>query len=158
MCYLSPSKWNVEFCLGRWVTKLAAKKTCEHSDLRNPIQHFFCITEELISYFGWINAIFIGWLDQFVNSSAMTEGQTEDWTRFMSKNSSCIWSSSQHEFSSLIRAQSRLLFGKFFWDEMMRLVCWFGSHLSFRIITDLPLPILHLEPKITTCLAFKMLC
>ena len=122
--------------------------------------NIFCrIIEELINCFGWISAIFIGWPDQFVSSSTMTEGQIEDWTELASweRNSSCIRSSSQHEFSSSIRAQTRVLFGRFFWGEMMWLVCWFGNHLSFRIITDVPLPIFDLKPKITTRLAFRML-
>lgn len=74
------------------------------------------------------------------------------------RNSSSTRSSIHLHFSSSIRAHTRVLLGKYYWGEITWLECKSGSHLSPRIMIDLPSPILHLEPNLTTLRAFRMLC
>lgn len=75
------------------------------------------------------------------------------------RNSEYIRSSIQQDLSSsiTISAQTWVLIGIFLRGEMTRLKCTSGNHLLPRIKTDLPSPILHLEPNFTTRRAFMML-
>ena len=88
------------------------------------------------------------WLRGKLRIALASWGRNSPWTR----------SSIQLEFSSSIKAQTRVLFEKFLRGEIMQPACGVGSHLSFLMITNSPFPILHLAPNLTTYLPFRIPC
>lgn len=73
-------------------------------------------------------------------------------------NSTWIRSSSQLAPFSVIKAQTLVFIGKWFWGERTLLECKPSSHLSPLIRTLRPSPIRHEDPKSMTWRALSMLC
>lgn len=113
--------------------------------------------EKVIRIFGRLTAIVSGRLDEFVLGAQVTWGKLIIASAPWGRNSSLTLSSSHLPLSSSMRAQTFVLLGKFFWGDTTQLACESGSHLSPRILTRFPSPILHFDPNHTTLLAFSIL-